>query len=206
MTPPEQSLYRYATPHECRVCGSAPAANATFRGVVGIVVIMRLLSHPGPYCRDCGLHVFRDMTSNTLMVGWWSWISAIVNPFMVLNNVIERRKVARLAPPMRDPYVVTPVTAPLNPGKPVMRRAQSWLGPALITFLVGTFAVVGIVAEDRQQVGGCVDGSEFVSCEGPHDGRIIAKVSDERDCPAESDSYLLRGRSYSKEIWCLVAE
>ncbi|WP_203829287.1 hypothetical protein [Actinoplanes palleronii] len=55
----------------CRFCGSIPAAQAKFRGHQGMLIVMRFLSNEGPFCRDCGLGVFRHMTSRTLVQGWY---------------------------------------------------------------------------------------------------------------------------------------
>ena len=191
----------------CRLCGGTPAANVAFNGNVGMLVVFRTLTNPGPFCRDCGLRVFRDMTSETLIMGWWSWITIIVNPFTVIGNLRRRNVIARLAPPQRDLAAQSSLPAPLDPGKPVLRRFQSWFGPAILIVVVGALVVGAIAIENRKQVGGCVNGTEFVSCDRPHDGRIVAVVeNNDRDCPANADGYLQEGRGAVSKIYCLTQE
>ena len=66
----------------CRFCGCVPAVETTFRGHQGFLVVMRFLSVPGPFCRDCGLATFRTMTSRTLVQGWYGYGSLIITPIM----------------------------------------------------------------------------------------------------------------------------
>jgi hypothetical protein len=190
----------------CRLCGGIPAANVAFNGNVGMLLLFKTLTTPGPFCRDCGLRVFRDMTSETLIMGWWSWVTIIINPFTIIGNLRRRNAIARLAPPQRDPAAQAALPAPLDPGMPVFRRFQSWLGPAILIVLVGGVVIAGIAIESRKQVGGCVDGTEFVSCDLPHDGRIVAVVEDKSDCPATADGYLQEGRGATARIYCLTEE
>ncbi|MGK5549725.1 LppU/SCO3897 family protein, partial [Streptomyces sp. URMC 127] len=59
----------------CRTCGGFPAAEATIRQHQGILIMMRFLHVRGPFCRNCGLAVLRDMNGKTLLQGWWSPMS-----------------------------------------------------------------------------------------------------------------------------------
>src|SRR5690349_5367533 len=65
--PQNQPVNAVAATQQCRFCGCVPAANVTFRGHQGMIVIMRFLRLEGPFCRDCGLSTFRRMTSRTLV-------------------------------------------------------------------------------------------------------------------------------------------
>jgi hypothetical protein len=84
-----------------------------------------------------------------------------------------------------------------------MRRFQSWLGPGLVTLFLGLVVVVGVTQNRLERVGGCVEGINFVSCERPHDGKIIAVVDDKRKCPAEADGYLQKG---NYRVFCLTSQ
>src|SRR3954466_12019103 len=64
----------------CRCCGSVPAVPVRFRGHRGMVVVMQFLRTDGPFCRDCGLAVFRRMTSHTLVQGWYGYASVVITP------------------------------------------------------------------------------------------------------------------------------
>jgi hypothetical protein len=117
----------FAPQLQCRFCGSVPAVKTTFRGHQGMLVIMRFLSQPGPYCRDCGLATFREMTSKTLVQGWWGYISFLVTPFTVLWNLIASRKVRDLP----APTPVHPQHRPMDPGPRLLMRPMTIIGLAI---------------------------------------------------------------------------
>lgn len=122
---------------QCRICGCMPAADTTFRGHQGIIIIMRFLHVKGPFCRDCGMSTYRRMTANTLVQGWWGYASSIITPITVLINLVRRGKVANLPAPMPPPDGRH--GQPLDPGNPLYARAQFWIGlciPFAVIFLI----------------------------------------------------------------------
>jgi hypothetical protein len=121
----------------CRLCGSVPAVDTTFRGHQGMVVVMRFLRFEGPFCRDCGLGTFRHMTSRTLVQGWYGYGSFICTPFTVLINLFRRNKVAKLAPPQPNPF--GPSRPPMNPGKRLLARPMTWIGLAIPVVVLALF-------------------------------------------------------------------
>jgi hypothetical protein len=130
----------------CRFCGSVPAAEVTFRGHQGMIVLMRFLHMKGPYCRDCGLSTFRRMTERTLIQGWWGYGSSIITPITVLINLIRRDKVASLAPPQRHPALAGQLPAPMDPGPPLLARPMALVGlaiPVVLLMIVILVAVTG---------------------------------------------------------------
>ena len=118
----------------CRICGSAPAARATFRGVVGAVFMHTIWTANGPFCRDCGLHTFRRQTTKSLTGGWCSVGAIVLTPIFLLLNAIARGKVAGLPAPRR--YMRAQAQAPLDPGPPLFQRPGAYVYPALILVLV----------------------------------------------------------------------
>jgi len=124
----------------CRLCGSVPAVDTTFRGHQGMLVLMRFLSTKGPFCRDCGLGVYRHMTSRTLLQGWYGYASFVITPFTVLTNLIRRSKVARLAPPQPHPYA--PSQPPMNPGPSLLARPLTYVGAAIPLTLIVLLIVI----------------------------------------------------------------
>jgi hypothetical protein len=122
---------------ECRLCRSVPAARAKFRGHQGMLIIMRFLSLDGPFCRDCGLATYRNMTSRTLVQGWWGYVSFIITPLTVLWNLIPRQKVASLPPPR--PAAHGQSHRPLDPGAPLLMRPMSIIGLAIPPALIMLF-------------------------------------------------------------------
>jgi len=115
---PEQQLF-------CRVCGSMPAAQATFRRVQGIVILIRFGSYEGPFCRTCGITMHRKVTTDSLWQGWWALWSLLANPVVMLINLVPRYRISRLQPPVPGAPGL-----PLDPGKPMYKR------PAILGFLI----------------------------------------------------------------------
>ncbi|GAB1692848.1 hypothetical protein [Krasilnikovia sp. M28-CT-15] len=113
----------------CRFCGCVPAVPVTFRGHQGFLVVMRFLSMPGPFCRDCGLATFRAMTSRTLIQGWYSFVSLFAAPLTVLINLSRRNRVASLPAPQPNPY--GPSRPPMDPGPRLLHRPMTIIGLAI---------------------------------------------------------------------------
>jgi hypothetical protein len=151
--PPVYEPQQFATPAapgaplaltSCRLCGSVPAVATKFRGHQGMLVIMRFLSTDGPFCRDCGMGVFRHMTSRTLVQGWYGYASLIITPITVLMNIVRRGKVARLAAPQPNPY--GPSRPPMDAGPRLLQRPITWLGLAIPFILLAL--IIFAIAND----------------------------------------------------------
>ncbi|HEY0536799.1 MAG TPA: hypothetical protein VGD53_00450 [Actinoallomurus sp.] len=125
--PQQQAGYQAQGQGTCRICGSGPAAQATFRAVVGAVFMHTIWTAPGPYCRDCGMHTFRRQTAKTLGGGWCSIGAIVLTPIFLLMNLSARGKVANLpAPQLRGDG-----RAPLDPGPSVFQRPVAYVYPAM---------------------------------------------------------------------------
>ncbi|MFJ6718037.1 MULTISPECIES: hypothetical protein [unclassified Streptomyces] len=126
-------------PHQagyaCRFCGAQPAAPGTVRGHQGMVLMMRFLSTHGPFCRDCGTSIVRDMSAKTLWQGWWGPASLFITPLTVLVNLVPRSAFRKLGPPVGG------FRPPLDPGKPLWQRP-----PALIIATPMALIALSIVA------------------------------------------------------------
>lgn len=137
----------------CRICGATPAVATTIRGHRGLFVFMRLPKNQGPFCRTCGTAVNRDMTSKTLWEGGWTFGSPILVPFVLISNAVQRRKILQLAPPAPGfPR------RPLDPGKPVLRRPDTFLFllPVVIVAAVVVTIVTGRNDASEAKAGDCV--------------------------------------------------
>ena len=119
---------------QCRFCGHVPAVDVTFRGHRGMVVLMQFLHLRGPFCRDCGVATFRDMTAKTLIQGWYGYASFLITPITVLINAARRGKVANLPAPQRPPY--GPSGRPMNPGAPLFARPSALIGLGIPVLLI----------------------------------------------------------------------
>ena len=97
----------------CRVCGWAPASAAYFTTIPNLAIRTRLTRREGPYCRDCGIALFRNLTAHALP-GWWYPRSFFVLPLLVVTNLIQRRRVAVLPAPARQGPAVSAGVRALN--------------------------------------------------------------------------------------------
>ncbi|MFF8601543.1 hypothetical protein ACF065_19805 [Streptomyces sp. NPDC015232] len=189
----------YGQGHGCQECGAQPAVPVTVRAHQGMVVIMRTLTRRGVFCRTCGLAIYRQMTSETLVTGWWGLFSFFVTPFVVLGNAFGARAALN-----RLPEPQGALRPPLDPGRRVLRRAPAMLvltpvallaAAIPVLFLVGLFAGDGKGERTGLSVGDCVRNEaawpdqqlEKVDCGSP---LAEYRVLDEPSCgPAD---YLLR--------------
>ncbi|MFB7466663.1 hypothetical protein ACFCZ1_24755 [Streptomyces sp. NPDC056224] len=158
--------YARLTPEEgaygCRVCGALPVAETTVHGHQGMIVLMRFLSRKGPFCRDCGLAVVRDMSAKTLWQGWWGPLSVFITPVTLLTNLGPWGRLRRLGPPVGG------AMPPLDPGRPLWRRpvALAGLVPLLAVILAfPALILIGLLAGDdagprKLSVGTCVQDSD----------------------------------------------
>ncbi|MGK4584798.1 LppU/SCO3897 family protein [Kitasatospora sp. HPMI-4] len=125
----------------CRFCGGFPAVDVTVRGHQGIIVIMRFLRQPGPYCHTCGIAMVRDMSARSLVQGWWSYCSGIINIITLLRNLSAYNKIKAL-----PPAAPGPLGPQLNPGVPLTRRPAIFMLLVPVLSFVLAFAILMIGA------------------------------------------------------------
>ncbi|WP_327068893.1 hypothetical protein OG500_24090 [Kitasatospora sp. NBC_01250] len=146
----------------CRFCGGFPAVQTTVRGHQGMIIIMRFLRQPGPFCRTCGTAMVRHMSARTLVQGWWGYLSSVMTPITLLRNLVAHNKIKRL-----PPAAPGPLGPQLDPGKPLLRRPAALMllvpaaGIALFLALVVFGAAVGHSTNSN-------DNSPFNSTAGLH--------------------------------------
>lgn len=155
------------------------------------VLVNQVAAEAGPFCRDCGLATYRELTVTSAWFGWWGIQSLFYNLGGFVVNAMTRRRIAALPAP--ETYWGH---GPMDPGKPLFRRLGA-LGFAL-PFLVA-FGVVALyyladqfaIEESMQRVtsGQCVGqvpvgwfGDEVrmqkVACADPAAmGRVLLKVT-----------------------------
>ncbi len=145
-SPSPPATQRGPGPGECRLCGSAPAADVSFRQHVGMVLLMQARSQQGPFCRCCGIATFRDLQNRTLMTGWGGVISLHVFSWGTpLYNLLALRRVLRLGPPVRDPAVISPLAEPMPPGKPLWKRPGPTVALAVVVVVAMVLGVAAVV-------------------------------------------------------------
>jgi hypothetical protein len=124
-----QGVYR------CRFCGSIPAVPMTIYEHNGFIFLMQFKNLRGPFCRNCGLHVWRRMTDTTLLRGWLGLASFFIAPITALINLVNLPKLNRLPPPDTR-YAVNP---PADPGRGLFYR------PGVYVYLGVIFVVLAFV-------------------------------------------------------------
>ncbi|MFF2951105.1 hypothetical protein ACFVVU_07105 [Kitasatospora sp. NPDC057965] len=133
----------------CRFCGGFPAVDTTVRGHQGIIIIMRFLKQPGPYCRTCGTAMVRDMSARTLVQGWWGYLSGIFTVVTLLRNLAAHNRIKELPPPAPGTH-----GPQLDPGVPLTRRPHIFmlllpvLGIGSTIVLIATGAFLGARHDD----------------------------------------------------------
>ncbi len=143
----------------------------------------------GPFCRNCGLGMFRKQMNHTLAFGWFGLISFFLNFGAIASNLSGRRKVAALAPPA--------IAHPGLPERPLFLRFGVYVALALFG-AIGFFIVSDIVTSDAEGLADkciAIDGEQLreVSCSSTHDGRVVAVLeTDSTDvCPQSADDALV---------------
>jgi hypothetical protein len=126
----------------CRLCGSTPAARVTIHEHNGRIAWMVHKQNKGPFCRDCGIALFRQHQNSTMYQGWFGFFSFFLTPLTLLINLVTWLRLRSLAPPHREASVTSRIPAPLNPGKPLLSRIGPYVALAVAVF-VGSILYLG---------------------------------------------------------------
>ena len=98
-------------PLVCQVCQRTPAQRMTVRRHVGMIIVQRFVRFRGPLCRDHGLELTKRYLRQTLVQGWWGYISFFVNWFVIATDLMTLSTARGMQPPsplrqdldLRDP-------------------------------------------------------------------------------------------------------
>lgn len=131
-----------ATTVRCRFCGSVPAVPLTIYEHNGYVLLMTFKNLKGPFCRNCGLAVWRRMTDATLMRGWLGMFSFFIAPVTALVNLVNLHKLTSLPPPQPG----TGVRPSADPGGGMFRRPGVYVYAAVIAVVVLVVVVPFVAA------------------------------------------------------------
>jgi hypothetical protein len=184
-----------------------------------MVLLMQFRRLSGPYCRDCGIATVRQMSGETLWQGWWGPASFFITPFTLLINLVRRIQFGRMQEPMRHFGASTPMPV----GRPLYRR---W---AMVGVLVPLLAVVAVVSAPGSGgssnkpsttvppaapvlVGRCMTIEEsngeisgaLVGCGATHQGRIVAEVDSDADCPNDTEWFF--EKTTGSDVICVAKD
>ena len=186
----------------CDLCSSVNTRSFVFTRQVGMVFQRRVGTVKALLCRDCAQAIGRDFQSRTMTTGWWGLLSLPTNIFYLLRNTYSLFKAWRLEQPAPPPGFVT---FPADPGRQVLLRPFSWVGPVVLAvwMIVGSATSdtepvrrepsAPVVATPRWAPGWCVSGSESlvpVSCKAPNNGIILSRVTSPSLCEPAADTYV----------------
>lgn len=74
----------------CQACGvEGPTKYVELYQNIGMLFARRTLHIKGNLCRPCIGRYFRSYTLTTLFLGWWGFISFVMTPFILINNVVR---------------------------------------------------------------------------------------------------------------------
>jgi hypothetical protein len=83
----------------CQCCGvEAPTKQVEFYQNIGALVIRFHQSVKGRLCKSCIHKYFWRFTLVNLFLGWWGTISLLLNPFLILNNIVRYVGALKLQP------------------------------------------------------------------------------------------------------------
>lgn len=87
----------------CQVCGcEAPTKKASLYKQTGMLVLRQTSTLSGYMCKKCLTSNALSFTGWNLIAGWWGVISAISNPFYIINNLVYLAGSMGLEPPPPD--------------------------------------------------------------------------------------------------------
>ena len=112
---------RATYPHECDICGFAPAARISAPMVSSFVYFVRRGKYELNACKDCGTAMSRIALRDSMVKGWWGF-GLFFMPNVIFRYFKNIKILNRIDPPaFRDPDVVTlsqyPFRVPTSPFK-----------------------------------------------------------------------------------------
>jgi hypothetical protein len=117
----QSSRGRATYPHECDVCGFAPATKISAPVITSFLYFLRRGKYELNACKSCGLAMSRMALRETLIKGWWGFGLFFV-PHAIYRYYENIRALSKIhMPNFRDPEVVTlsqyPFRVPPSPFK-----------------------------------------------------------------------------------------
>lgn len=112
---------RATYPHECDICGFAPAIRISAPIVTSFIYFLRRGKYELNACKSCGLTMSRMALRETLIKGWWG-LGFFFVPHAIYRYFENMRVLRKIdEPSYRDPEVVTlsqyPFRVPQSPFK-----------------------------------------------------------------------------------------
>lgn len=196
----------------CEVCASLNTESFTFTRQTGFIFARNVGTFTARLCKGCATAMGRTYQSRTLTTGWWGVISAPANLIYIIQNAHQLFRAGKLDDPVAPPGFRT---SPLPVGKPIFYRPVSWIGIAVLGFLIfvainsdegsssGKYSPPAVdLAGYEWKIGNCISGYSTVipvPCSEPNSGRIVSVAASQYSCPAYTEKYVSSGAS----VYCI---
>jgi hypothetical protein len=135
---------RATYPHECQMCGFAPATKISAPMVSSFLYSIRRGKYELNACKPCGLAMSRMALRETLIKGWWG-LGLIFVPHAIYRYIQNIRALNRIdLPTHRDPDVATLSQSPsLVPRSPLREPAPLIATAVALTIIASLISTGG---------------------------------------------------------------
>lgn len=139
----QSSRGRATYPHECDICGFAPAIRISAPIVTSFIYFLRRGKYELNACKSCGLTMSRMALRETLIKGWWG-LGFFFVPHAIYRYFENMRVLRKIdEPSYRDPEVVTLSQYPFRVPPSPFREPAPLISSAIALIIVGALLVGG---------------------------------------------------------------
>lgn len=139
----QASRGRATYPHECDICGFAPATKISAPIVTSFLYFLRRGKYELNACKACGLAMSRMALRETLIKGWWGFGLFFV-PHAIYRYYENIRALGRIdMPSYRDPEVVTLSQYPFRVPPSPFKEPVPLIASAIAIIIVGALLFGG---------------------------------------------------------------
>ncbi len=139
----ETSQGRRTYPHECDVCGFAPAQKVSAPMISSFLYFFRRGKYELNACRDCGIGMSRMALRSSMLKGWWG-LGVFFMPNIFYKYFVNMNSLKRMdSPRYRDPEVITLSQYPLRTPPSPLTEFLPIVASALAIFIAATFVFGG---------------------------------------------------------------
>lgn len=143
----QSSRGRATYPHECDICGFAPATRISAPVIISFLYFLRRGKYELNACKACGLAMSRMALRETLIKGWWGFGLFFV-PHAIYRYFENTRALRKIdMPRFRDPEVVTLSQYPFRVPPTPFKDPAALIASAIALTIVGAFLFSGSSSE-----------------------------------------------------------
>lgn len=134
----ESSRGRATYPHECDICGYAPAARISAPMVSSFAYFVRRGKYELNACKECGTAMSRIALRSSMIKGWWGF-GLLFMPNVIYRYFKNIQILNRIDPPsFRDPEVVTLSQYPFRVPRSPFKEPVPLIASAIALSIVGS--------------------------------------------------------------------